>query len=82
MDGAGQLDEGEVVGEQERVPVLVGEELVRSHADLTVFVLADVVSTHHHIHEASAESGAHNVNYSDEAFYLGVQHTLTSENIV
>lgn len=51
-----QPDEGNVVCQQEGVPVLMGEEVPAGHADLTGLVLANVVGTHDDIDESGAET--------------------------
>jgi len=55
LNGVGQPDEGKVVGEEERVPVLVSEEVGGGNGDLAGFVLADVVGAQDHFDEAGAE---------------------------
>ena len=56
LNGGWKLDEGNVVGEEPGVPVLVGEEGAGDHGDLGVLLLADVVGAHDDLDEAGAET--------------------------
>lgn len=53
---AGQLDERNIVDEEEGAPVFMDEEVSARHGDLRSFILADVVGTHDHLHEAGTET--------------------------